>query len=215
MKTDASLGAEIGDHLRLMGVETPIVWPKQNKAISRLAIENSFKTIMMSLNLDLTNDSLIGTPKRIADMYLDEFFIGLDYSNFPKCTTVENQFEYDEMVVVDNISTLSNCEHHFVTIDGFTKIAYIPKKGGKVLGLSKINRIVDFFCRRPQIQERLVEQIFHSLCYILETNDVAVRIEAIHYCVKSRGVKDQQSKTVTTKLGGCFKSVEVRNEFLK
>ena len=145
---------------------------------------------------------------------MKEFFDGLDWNNFPKCTTVENSMGYDEMVLVKGIKVMSNCEHHFVIIDGIADVAYIPKT--KVLGLSKINRIVDFFCRRPQIQERLGEQICEALKFILGTDDVAVRINAVHYCVKSRGVEDQTSSTTTSKLSGRFKTVDaLRAEFLK
>jgi GTP cyclohydrolase I len=145
-------------------------------------------------------------------MYVEEIFSGLDYENFPKCTTVKNEFKMDEMITVSGIKSISVCEHHFVTIDGLCKIAYIPKD--KVLGLSKFNRIVKFFSQRPQIQERLTLQIYEALAYILETENVAVMIEADHYCVKQRGVEDN-SRTTTTKLGGVFKENEVRNEFLK
>lgn len=213
-KTDPEVGKKVQDRLIELGIETPMSRVSYSKEDQKEIIQTRFKDIMNALGLDLQNDSLIGTPRRIADMFVDEIFAGLDYNNFPKCTTVQNEFKYDEMVMVDKITSLSNCEHHFVTIDGVARVAYIPKD--KVLGLSKINRIVDFFSRRPQVQERLIEQIFHALCFILETDDVAVRIEATHYCVKSRGVKDSQSKTLTTKLGGSFKErPEVRSEFLK
>lgn len=213
-KTDAALGQRIEQELIKHRVETP---RKENHKLDkdqvRNSIQSSFTLIMELLGLDLDNDSLKETPRRVAKMYVDEIFSGLDYANFPKCTTVENQMGYDEMVTVDGISSLSVCEHHFVTIDGLAKISYIPKN--KVLGLSKINRIVKFFSRRPQIQERLTEQIYFALAYILETEDVAVRIKATHYCVKSRGVEDTGSETTTTKLGGVFKSREAtRLEFL-
>lgn len=213
-KTDPEVGKKVQARLIELGIETPMRSVSYSKDDQKEIIQSRFKEIMSALGVDLQNDSLIGTPRRIADMFVDEIFAGLDYNNFPKCTTVQNEFKYDEMVMVDKITSLSNCEHHFVTIDGVARVAYIPKD--KVLGLSKINRIVDFFSRRPQVQERLIEQIFHALCFILETDDVAVRIEATHYCVKSRSVKDSQSKTLTTKLGGSFKErPEVRSEFLK
>jgi len=175
-------------------------------------IEKHFSYIMQVLGLDIDDDSLRETPKRVAKMYVNEIFWGLDYEAFPKCTTVENKMKYNEMVVERNVSVQSNCEHHFVVIDGLATVAYVPKE--KVLGLSKINRIVEYFSKRPQIQERLTEQIFHTLCYILDTTDVAVMIDAQHYCVKSRGVEDTGSSTVTTRLGGGFKTdPEVRNEF--
>jgi len=146
-------------------------------------------------------------------MYVNEIFWGLDYDAFPKCTTVENKMKYDEMVVERNVNVQSNCEHHFVVIDGKAVVGYIPNK--KVLGLSKINRVVEYFSKRPQIQERLTEQIYYALEYILETSNIAVVIDAQHYCVKSRGVEDVGSSTVTAKLGGCFKSdPAARAEFM-
>ena len=145
-------------------------------------------------------------------MYVNEIFWGLDYASFPKCTTVQNKMQYNEMVVERNVNVQSNCEHHFVIIDGLATVAYVPKD--KVLGLSKINRIVEYFSKRPQIQERLTEQVFHTLQFILGTEDVAVMIDAQHYCVKSRGVEDVGSSTVTSKLGGGFKTdAAARNEF--
>jgi GTP cyclohydrolase I len=212
MKTDKELGLKVNQFLKEKGVETPFRDDKKQSCEAYKNIADSFTEIMKNLGLDLTDDSLKDTPKRVAKMYLYELFTGLDYENFPKCTTVENKMRYDEMVSVSDISVLSNCEHHFVTIDGTAKVSYIPKD--KVLGLSKINRIVDFFCKRPQIQERLTEQVYWALVYILGTEDIAVKINAVHYCVKSRGVKDVNSKTTTTKLGGGFKLPEVRNEFL-
>ncbi|NDG80080.1 MAG: GTP cyclohydrolase I FolE, partial [Synechococcaceae bacterium WB8_1B_057] len=158
-------------------------------------IEQLFTQIMQALNLDLSDDSLAETPKRVAKMYVNEIFWGLDWEAFPKCTTVENKMKYDEMVIERNINVQSNCEHHFVVIDGVATVAYIPKD--KVLGLSKINRIVEYFSKRPQIQERLTEQVFHALSYILDTANIAVVIDAQHYCVKSRGVEDVGSSTTT------------------
>jgi GTP cyclohydrolase I len=168
---------------------------------------------MLVLGLDLDDDSLAETPNRVAKMYVNEIFWGLDWDAFPKCTTVDNKMKYDEMVIERNINVQSNCEHHFVVIDGKATVAYIPKK--KVLGLSKMNRIVEYFAKRPQIQERLTEQIYHALQFILETDDIAVLIDAQHYCVKSRGVEDVGSSTITSKLGGEFKTDQaVRAEFM-
>jgi len=214
MKTDKELGKKVNEYLKLKNVETPIKNNSlQDTQVQKKEIEKAFSDIMEILNLDLNDDSLKDTPKRVAKMYSEEIFSGLNYSNFPKCTTVENKMKYDEMVTVDTIQVSSSCEHHFIVIDGFAKVSYIPEK--KVLGLSKINRIVSFFSKRPQIQERLTEQIFHALNYILETDNIAVKIQATHFCVKARGIQDVNSKTTTTKLGGVFKSNQsVRMEFL-
>lgn len=214
-KTNPELGLEIHKHLLSLGMETPGV--SENFSNDRKEkidlIEEKFTDIMNILGLDLTDDSLTETPKRVAKMFVNEIFWGLDPLAFPKCTAVQNKMQYDEMVVERNISVQSNCEHHFVVIDGFATVAYIPKE--KVLGLSKLNRVVEYFSKRPQIQERLTEQIYHALSYILETEDVAVVIDAKHYCVKARGVEDTNSHTVTSKLGGVFKTnPQVRSEFL-
>lgn len=217
-KVDPNLGIAVHEHLVKMGVETPgvslTVPAKFADREERIAfIENKFTEIMQALCLDLSDDSLAETPNRVAKMYVNEIFWGLDPCAFPKCTTVENKMKYDEMVVEKNINVQSNCEHHFVVIDGKATVAYIPNH--KVLGLSKINRIVEYFSKRPQIQERLTEQIFYALQYILETDHVAVVIDAQHFCVKSRGVEDVGSSTVTSKVGGCFKTDHVvRMEFM-
>ena len=212
-KTDPELGRQIHEHLVKMGVETPTTDYQLDRKEKIDVIEAHFTGIMRALGLDLEDDSLMDTPKRVAKMYVNEIFWGLDYDAFPKCTTVANKMNYDEMVVERNVNVQSNCEHHFVIIDGLATVAYVPNE--KVLGLSKINRIVEYFSKRPQIQERLTEQVFHALCYILETDNVAVMIDAQHYCVKSRGVEDTGSSTVTTKLGGGFKTdPAARAEFL-
>lgn len=176
-------------------------------------IEKHMTSIMKTLGLDLTDDSLCETPKRIAKMYVKELFSGLKPENFPKITCIENKMKCDEMVSISGIRVLSVCEHHFVTIDGYATVAYIPKN--KVIGLSKINRIVDYFAKRPQVQERLVTQIADCLCEILETQNVAVHIKAKHYCVISRGVRDMSSETTTTDLRGSFRSdASLRAEFM-
>ena len=212
-KTDPVLGKEVHEHLVKCGVETPTIHNDIDRKEKIEQIEQHFTKIMKIMGLDLTDDSLIETPKRVAKMYINEIFWGLDYEAFPKCTTVENKMNYDEMVIEKNVNVQSNCEHHFVVIDGVATVAYIPNK--KVLGLSKINRIVEYFSKRPQIQERLTEQVYHALQYILGTDNIAVVIDAQHYCVKSRGVEDVGSSTVTSKLGGCFKTdPAVRNEFM-
>lgn len=215
-KTDPELGRKVHEHLVKMGVETPLTPNTRNiDRKERISlIEGHFKEIMQLLDLDLTDDSLAETPKRVAKMYVNEIFWGLDYDAFPKCTTVENKMQYNEMVVERNISVQSNCEHHFVVIDGLATVAYVPKT--RVLGLSKINRIVEYFSKRPQIQERLTEQIFYALQYILDTADVAVVVNARHYCVRSRGVEDTGSSTVTSRLGGGFKTdPAARAEFMR
>lgn len=217
-KCDPILGQQVHEHLVKMGVETPMAPtspsdPELDRKDKIERIEKYFSLIMATMGLDLGDDSLAETPKRVAKMFVNEIFWGLDYEAFPKCTTVENKMQYDEMVVERNISVQSNCEHHFVVIDGFATVAYIPNQ--KVLGLSKLNRIVEYFSRRPQIQERLTEQIYHALSFILDTENVAVVIDAQHFCVKARGVEDTNSRTITSKLGGCFKSdPAVRAEFM-
>ena len=212
-KTDPELGLKVHEHLVKMGVETPMKEVDLDRKDKISIIETNFKQIMELLGLDLSDDSLAETPKRVAKMYVNEIFWGLDYEAFPKCTTVDNKMKYNEMVVERNVNVQSNCEHHFVIIDGTATVAYVPKD--KVLGLSKINRIVEYFSKRPQIQERLTEQIFHTLQFILGTEDVAVMIDAQHYCVKSRGVEDTGSSTVTSRLGGGFKTdPAARAEFL-
>jgi GTP cyclohydrolase I len=212
-KTDPVLGQKVHEHLVSVGVETPVVDNGLSRKEKIDKIESHFNNIVSTLGLDLEDDSLIDTPKRVAKMYVNEIFWGLDYDAFPKATVVENKMQYNEMVVEKGVSVQSYCEHHFVNIDGLATVAYVPNK--KVLGLSKMNRIVEYFSRRPQIQERLTEQIYHALSFILETENVAVMIDAKHFCVKSRGVEDTQCSTVTSRLGGSFKAhPEVRAEFL-
>ncbi len=198
------------------GLETPLRPPVQeidNETRKRL-IAGHMTEIMQLLNLDLTDDSLVETPRRIAKMYVDEIFSGLDYARFPKITVIENKMQVDEMVTVRDITLTSTCEHHFVTIDGKATVAYIPKDS--VIGLSKINRIVQFFSQRPQVQERLTQQILTALQTLLGTSNVAVSIDAVHYCVKARGIRDATSATTTTSLGGLFKSSQnTRQEFLR
>ena len=213
IKTDPVLGKKVHEHLVSVGVETPVIDNGLSSTEKIDKIQDNFNQILDTLGLDRRDDSITDTPKRIAKMYVNEIFWGLNYEAFPKATVVENKMKYNEMVVVKDISVQSNCEHHFVVIDGFAAVAYVPHK--KVLGLSKINRIVEYFAKRPQIQERLTEQIYHALSFILETEDVAVMIDAQHYCVKSRGVEDTGSSTVTSRLGGGFKSDhKARAEFL-
>jgi len=195
------------------GLETPMIQNGLTRDEKYRRIVQSFTEITRTLGLDLNDDSLAETPHRIAKMYVDEIFSGLDYAQFPKISVIANKMQVEEMVQVDNIDVVSTCEHHFVTIDGLARVAYIPKD--KVIGLSKINRIVRFFAQRPQVQERLPQQILVALQALLDTDDVAVTIDAVHYCVKSRGVMDSNSRTRTTSLGGAFKSnASTRAEFL-
>jgi GTP cyclohydrolase I len=195
------------------GLETPMIETGLTRDQKYQRILVSMTEVATTLGLDLSDDSLRETPHRISKMYIDELFSGLDYENFPKVSVIDNKMQVEEMIKVSDISVLSTCEHHFVTIDGVARVAYIPKD--KIIGLSKINRIVKFFAQRPQVQERLNQQIFVALQSLLETEDVAVTINATHYCVKSRGIMDINSKTQTTSLGGRFKPDQcTRAEFL-
>lgn len=220
---DPELGRHIAAHLVALGIETPMSTqyietqlcnpgdPDRLKYVAD-SIQSDHLVTMLALGLDLQDDSLKETPKRVAKMYCEEIFTGLSYNNFPTSTTVENKAKYDEMVAVRKADVLSVCEHHFVPFVGHAAVAYIPST--KVLGLSKINRIVDFFSRRPQIQERLTLQIYAALQFILGTDDIAVVIKAEHFCVRLRGVK-QQSETITSKMGGRFlANPALREEFL-
>ena len=202
----------VRDSLIVHGLETPLIDNGLSNVEKYQRVKAAMTEVVSTLGLDLNDDSLAETPHRIAKMYVQEIFSGLDYSAFPKISVIENKMGADEMITVDNISLTSTCEHHFVVIDGVAKVAYIPSRN--IIGLSKINRIVNFFAQRPQVQERLTRQILIALQTILETDDVAVSIKATHYCVKSRGVKDANSQTSTTALGGCFKDANTRAEFL-
>ena len=196
------------------GLETPLTDQRLTADEKYQKIKQSMTDVVETLGLDMRDDSLAETPHRIAKMYVYEIFSGLDYANFPTMSLIENKMQVDEMVKVSDIDLTSTCEHHFITIDGSAKVAYIP--GEKIIGLSKINRLVRFFAQRPQVQERLTQQILIALQTLLETENVAVSIEAAHYCVKSRGVMDVNSRTSTTALGGVFKAnIHTRAEFLK
>lgn len=175
-------------------------------------IEKHFAQIMQTLGLDLTDDSLMGTPHRVAKMYVKEIFHGLNPANKPKMSVFDNKFKYGQMLVEKNIGLNSTCEHHFLPIVGKAHVAYISS--GKVIGLSKINRIVDYFARRPQVQERLTVQIANELRKVLQTEDVAVVIDARHMCVSSRGIQDEGSATVTAEYSGKFLDTKVKEEFL-
>jgi GTP cyclohydrolase I len=203
----------VRDTLREHGLETPMVETGLSPDQKYRRISALMTQVIETLGLDLADDSLAETPHRIAKMYVMEIFSGLDYREFPKLSVIDNKMGVNEMVKIRDIDLTSTCEHHFVTIDGTAKVAYIPRN--KIIGLSKINRVVRFFGRRPQVQERLTQQILVALQTLLETDDVAVSIDATHYCVKSRGVMDTNSQTSTTALGGCFKeNIHTRAEFL-
>ena len=213
-KCDPELGFKVHNHLVSLGLETPTIENSLSIKERITTIEHHFGKIMTTLGLDLNDDSLIDTPKRVAKMYVTEIFYGLDYDTFPKCTAILNKFDADEMIVERNVNVMTNCEHHFVVIDGLATVGYIPTN--KVIGLSKINRIVEYFSKRPQVQERLTAQIHAALCFILETEHVAIMIDAKHYCVASRGIEDTGSFTTTSKLSGAFKDTNegARQEFM-
>jgi GTP cyclohydrolase I len=206
---------EMGDEHVSTSVDTPLRTDafllSDEEKIDAIAMH--FGKIMDLLGLDRTDDSLRGTPRRVAKMYVKEIFSGLNPANFPDIKLFENKYKYQEMLVEKNILFYSNCEHHFVPIIGKAHVAYISS--GKVIGLSKINRIVQHFAKRPQVQERLTVQIADALKKALETNDVAVVIDATHLCVSSRGVKDVNSSTVTSHFSGNFLLESKKTEFLK
>lgn len=206
---------EWGDDHSLSAYDTPMREDAfELSDVEKVAkIEQHFKAIMETLGLDLTDDSLKGTPHRVAKMYVKEIFSGLNPKNKPKATLFENKYNYNEMLVEKDISFYSNCEHHFVPIFGKAHVAYISS--GKVIGLSKLNRIVQYFAKRPQVQERLTVQIGKELQQILNTEDVAVVMDAKHLCVASRGIQDDTSTTITSFYGGKFKEEATKNEFLK
>jgi GTP cyclohydrolase I len=206
---------EMGDQHVMTTIETPMredaFLLSDEEKIAQ--IEDKFRDIMNIMGLDLTDDSLQGTPHRVAKMYIKEIFSGLNPDNKPSIKLFENKYQYKEMLVERNITFYSNCEHHFVPIIGKAHVAYISN--GKVIGLSKLNRIVQFFAKRPQVQERLTIQIAEELKRVMETEDVAVLIDAVHLCVSSRGVQDFNSATVTSSYSGAFNNEATRNEFLK
>lgn len=205
----------LGDNHIATSVDTPLrknaFLKSDDEKIS--VIQHHFKKIMEELGLDLTDDSLSGTPYRVAKMYVKELFYGLDPKNKPKLSVFENKYAYKKMLVEQNITIDSSCEHHFLPITGFAHIAYVPKN--KVIGLSKINRLVDYYAHRPQVQERLSLQILKDLQNTLETQDVIVMVTAKHLCVSSRGIKDKSSFTTTLEYGGCFVDEQTRNDFFK
>ncbi len=205
---------EVGDDHLFTGLETPL----KSNAFSetdeekKKKIASLFGEIMDVMGLDLTDDSLKGTPNRVAKMYIEEIFSGLNPANKPKIALFDNKYQYKQMLVEKNITLYSNCEHHFVPIIGKAHVAYISS--GKVIGLSKLNRIVQYYAKRPQVQERLTNQIAEELKKVLETEDIAVVIDAKHLCVSSRGIKDDTSATVTSYYGGKFNNPSKINELL-
>lgn len=206
---------EVGDSHASTNLETPMrpdahVLSDEEK-MERIA--EHFHGIMHTLGLDLTDDSLKGTPHRVAKMYVKEVFSGLDPKNRPNVKLFENKYSYKEMLVERDITVHSFCEHHFVPIIGKAHIAYL--NNGKVVGLSKLNRIVDHYARRPQVQERLTVQIANDLKKMLETEDIAVLVDARHMCVSLRGIEDVASSTLTASYHGAFKTTEVKEEFLR
>lgn len=203
----------LGDNHQMTSAETPLRPDAFIKSDEQKmdTIEKHFRIIMEELGLDLTDDSLNGTPHRVAKMFVKEIFSGLNPKNKPKISVFENSYHYDKMLVEANISFNSTCEHHFLPIVGHAHIGYVSS--GKVIGLSKLNRIVDYFARRPQVQERMIMQIFNELKSVLETDNVMIVVEAEHLCVSSRGIKDASSYTSTIQYGGIFNEKENRNDF--
>jgi GTP cyclohydrolase I len=203
----------IGDNHQMTSAETPMRPDAFIKTdLQKMStIEKHFHAIMEEMGLDMTDDSLKGTPHRVAKMFIQEIFSGLNPANKPKISVFENSYNYDKMLVEANISFNSTCEHHFLPIIGKAHIGYVSS--GKVIGLSKLNRIVDYYSRRPQVQERLIMQIFNDLKSVLETDDVIVVMEAKHLCVSSRGIKDESCYTSTIQYGGIFNEKENRNDF--
>lgn len=203
----------LGDEHHMTSAETPLRPDAFAKSdVEKMAtIEKHFHIIMEEMGLDMTDDSLRGTPHRVAKMFIQEIFSGLNPVNKPKISVFENSYNYDKMLVEANISFNSTCEHHFLPIIGKAHIGYVSN--GNVIGLSKLNRIVDYYARRPQVQERLIMQIFNELKSVLKTEDVIVAMEAEHLCVSSRGIKDSSSFTSTIQYGGIFNDKENRNDF--
>ena len=205
---------EMGDDHLFSGIETPLrkdAFAMEDELKMEL-IEKHFRHIMEIMGLDMTDDSLKGTPKRVAKMYIKEVFSGLDPKNKPAIALFDNKYKYNQMLVEKDITVFSNCEHHFVPIYGKAHVAYISS--GKVIGLSKLNRIVEYYAKRPQVQERLTVQIANELKQALQTEDVAVVIDAQHMCVQSRGIRDSGSSTVTAYYGGKFEEEMTKKEFL-
>lgn len=203
----------IGDEHSMTSAETPLRADAFEKSDAEKMenIENHFYSIMEELGLDMTDDSLKGTPFRVAKMFVQEIFGGLNPANKPKISVFENSYNYNKMLVEANIEFNSTCEHHFLPIVGKAHIGYVSS--GKVIGLSKLNRIVDYYARRPQVQERMIMQIFNELKDVLDTDNVMIVVEAAHLCVSSRGIKDSTSYTSTIQYGGIFEQKDMRNDF--
>jgi GTP cyclohydrolase I len=212
---DNLLIEEMGDQHKASSVDTPMRADAFDKTDDEkiAAIEPHFRAIMEILGMDLRDDSLRGTPLRVSKMYVKELFQGLNPANMPSMTLFENKFQYNEMLVEKNINFYTNCEHHFVPFFGKAHVAYISS--GKVIGLSKLNRLVEYFSKRPQVQERLTMQVGKALQTVLQTQDVAIMMDAKHLCVSSRGVKDDSSNTITSFFGGKFQEEATKMEFLK
>lgn len=215
-KNDAVLGAKVNEYLASLGINTPLTKKVTVDADVKVErITELMAEVLDVLGLDLTDDSLCDTPKRIAKMYVHEIFSGLQNVTFPKCTTVENKFvRGEEFVLERNITTYSSCEHHGLPIVGHTHIGYLP--GNKVLGLSKLNRIVQYFARRPQVQERLTEQIAEAIAFITGSRNVIVAVDCSHLCVSARGISDTNSSTMTVSALGKFGEADshLRREFM-
>lgn len=210
---DQELIELIGDNHQMTSAETPLrpdAFYKSDQE-KMTTIEKHFHAIMYEMGMDMTDDSLQGTPHRVAKMFIQEIFSGLNPANKPKISVFDNSYHYDKMLVEANINFNSTCEHHFLPITGKAHIGYVSS--GKVIGLSKLNRIVDYYSRRPQVQERLIMQIFNELKDALDTDNVIVVMEAKHLCVSSRGIKDESSYTSTIQYGGIFNEKENRNDF--
>lgn len=203
---DPQLGNSVNEKLLRLNVEHPII-----SKFNLQEIKDGISKIISGLGLSLDCESIKESPERITKFYVNELFSGLDYNNFPKITFNHNNYNYSEPVISRNISFKSTCEHHFVTINGKAFVAYIPKD--KVIGLSKISRIVEFFSKRPQVQERATLQIFHTLSFILDTEDVALIIKAEHHCITMRGVTDRDVDNITYKFGGQFLNEALKQQF--
>jgi len=214
MTNNAEFQDEIGDNHIATSAQNPIrkdaFLISDEEKIS--LIKKDVESILNTLGIDLTDDSLKGTPNRVAKMFVNELFGGLNQNKKPKASTFENNYKYGEMLVEKNITLYSTCEHHLLPIIGRAHVAYISN--GRVIGLSKMNRIVEYYAKRPQVQERLTMQIVQELQIALGTQDVACVIDAKHLCVNSRGIKDIESSTVTSEFGGKFKTEQTRREFL-